>query len=383
MQFVSHLNFLPNCSTKAFKVFAKSEKDFKFIEELNKNAADLNVTLEKPARTMNASFIFTIPECKRLTVLSMLSDFGVEDFEVFTPDPVIDTKNSRSLKRSNNVEKEIVFDPDIVTRNYISYEESNRYIDMLAEEIRRANPNIFVAVVTEGVSFEGREIKSITIRHTKCRKAPVILIDAGIHAREWHSRSMALYLLNRFVDEAAKDTDGLICQAAFVIVPNVNPDGYEFSRQDGNHMWRKTRRPVGKNCFGVDGNRNYDIHWSDGERERIPCTEVYGGANPFSEPETQTVKKIMERLSGKCKMYISIHTFGNTIIYPWGFTTNQHPRQQQLHAVAQAGVDSARMETGGVFVADQSGSGLVVACKICQHYKQFLVFQALRGSWRK
>lgn len=121
-------------------------------------------------------------------------------------------------------------------------------------------------------------------------------------------------------------------------------------------MWRKTRNPVTKKCIGVDINRNYDSHWYLGKRELYPCSETYRGRKPFSEPETQIVRNIMERTKENCKMYIAIHTFGNTIIYPYGYTTKKHPRQALLQKVAQAGVDAVAIATGGVFKADQSGS---------------------------
>lgn len=124
-------------------------------------------------------------------------------------------------------------------------------------------------------------------------------------------------------------------------------------------MWRKNRRPLSKECAGVDGNRNYDIKWLSGDRERFPCNDVYRGQKAFSENETKIIKNIMNRLRKSCKMYISIHTFGNTILYPYGWTTDKHPRQAQLHKVAKAGSDAVAAKTGGIFKPQQSGSGLV------------------------
>jgi hypothetical protein len=128
-------------------------------------------------------------------------------------------------------------------------------------------------------------------------------------------------LISNLAEEAALDKFGIIYKVSFVILPLVNPDGYEFSRSDSkNKMWRKTRRPVANNCFGVDGNRNFDIRWSQGDREFKACNEVYKGPTAFSEPETKIVRDIMNRLRKRCLMYISVHTFGNSILYPWGFT---------------------------------------------------------------
>ena len=49
------------------------------------------------------------------------------------------------------------------------------------------------------------------------------------------------------------------------ILPVANPDGYVHTFAT-NRLWRKNRRPQGKNkeghnCTGVDLNRNWGYHW--------------------------------------------------------------------------------------------------------------------------
>lgn len=276
--------------------------------------------------------------------------FEILDYEVFNP--VFDNLH-QFKKRFNPISSS--FDDDVITKKYLSHEQTNIYIDNIAQKIRNQNPDIVVDVAVEGYSFETRQIKSITISHISKPNNPVIFIDAGIHAREWHSRSMALYLLYKLVEEASLGKEGLLYKVSFVIVPGANPDGYEYSRK-GDKMWRKNRRPLKGGCVGVDGNRNYDAKWEQGDLETYPCNEVYRGPKPFSEPETKIIRDIMLRLGELCKMYISLHTFGNTILYPYGYANYKHPREAQLHKIAQAGVDAVASETGGHFEAAQSGS---------------------------
>lgn len=126
-------------------------------------------------------------------------------------------------------------------------------------------------------------------------------------------------------------------------------------------MWRKNRRPITDKCIGVDGNRNYDAHWEMGERETIPCQEVYKGNMPFSEPETQAIRSLLTRVKGSTIMYISIHTYGNSILFPNGWSVEHHARHNQLLQIAKAGANHATSLYGSKFVADQSGSGLYVA----------------------
>lgn len=126
-------------------------------------------------------------------------------------------------------------------------------------------------------------------------------------------------------------------------------------------MWRKNRRPIDENCIGVDGNRNYDAHWFLGDREKIPCEEVYKGEMPFSELETQAIKNLLTRVKSTTILYISIHTFGNSILFPNGWSVEKNWRFESLLKVAQAGAVAASRLYGSKFKADQSGSGLYVA----------------------
>lgn len=324
------------------------QRELNFLNELQRNSSQLQVTIQRPAKRINSSFIFTAPEWQHQNILTLLKKHEISNYEVFDP----------TFKPEANLRRHAYqFNPEIVTRQYLSHEESDDYIENIATLIQKLNPEISAQVKVEALTFERRQMKSITIQY-RGKSNPVIIIDAGMHAREWHSRSMALYLLKQLCDEAILDKRGLIYKASFVIVPDANPDGYEFSRM-GDKMWRKNRQPVpSRKCFGVDPNRNFDVHWNESVREHRPCDEVYGGPMPFSEPETQGIKSIMERWKEQTKMYMSIHTYGNTIIYPYGYTTKPHPHRILLHQIAMAGVNAIYAETKSYFKADQSGSRL-------------------------
>lgn len=328
----------------------RSDKEMSFLKELQRQSFELHASIDHPPRSLNSSFVFSTPDCQQSKVMSMMRRFGISDYEVLRPDVEMENDGSEHSRRSN------IFDEDSVLRKYLSYDESDEYIERMVEIIRNRNSNIIVKTTVESFTYENRMIKSITIMYRTKPENPVIVMEAGIHAREWHAHSLGLYLLKKLADEAALDTNGLIYQASFVIIPGVNPDGYEFSRSK-NKMWRKTRKPVSNSCIGVDGNRNFDAHWEVGQLELNPCEDVYKGTKPFSEPETQVIKKVLDEWRGQCKLFVSIHTYGNSIIYPWGWTTESHPRRDQLQKIAQAGADAVFKATGTRFVTDQSGTG--------------------------
>ena len=94
-------------------------------------------------------------------------------------------------------------------------------------------------------------------------KKPSILIIGGIHAREWLAPATLIHMINTFTTRHLSDPNVKLLLEKFnwYFVPVVNPDGYEYSRNQ-ERLWRKTRSPQnGTGCVGVDGNRNFGYHW--------------------------------------------------------------------------------------------------------------------------
>lgn len=103
-------------------------------------------------------------------------------------------------------------------------------MDDLAEE----NPEL-VTVINAGLSYEGRQIKYVRISTTRFEnpRKPVIVIDAMVHAREWVTTPVAIYIIEQLVKEAANSAlaDGI----DWIIIPLANPDGYEYSIDEVSH----------------------------------------------------------------------------------------------------------------------------------------------------
>lgn len=72
--------------------------------------------------------------------------------------------------------------------------------------------------------MQGRNIEMIIIKNKAKTNKNGVLIDAGIHAREWLTHTTVLYL----IDHLVKDNT-LLNLMDFYIIPCLNPDGYEFS----------------------------------------------------------------------------------------------------------------------------------------------------------
>jgi murein tripeptide amidase MpaA len=57
---------------------------------------------------------------------------------------------------------------------------------------------------------------------------PAVLVDGGIHAREWIAPAMALYIIHQLVEHNDTNSD-LTDGVDWLILPVLNPDGYEYS----------------------------------------------------------------------------------------------------------------------------------------------------------
>jgi len=213
-----------------------------------------------------------------------------------------------------------------------NYNETNS----LLRQMEARYPSL-AQVTTIGYSVEGRELNVIKISDNVNSEEiePNIFIVGCHHAREWISVEVPLlfsqYLLEHYQDnqEVRRAVDG----AQIYIVPLINPDGLEFSIHT-YRMWRKNRRNNGNLSWGVDLNRNYGFMWGydDEGSSPNPYSDVYRGPEPFSEPETETVRQFL--LSHPPMGTLSYHSYGELIIYPWGYTHNPAQDTAEMDQIA-------------------------------------------------
>lgn len=225
------------------------------------------------------------------------------------------------------------------------------------EQEHKVNPQ--VKVKTVGKSFEGRDIKTVTITNGDGKVKNSIFIDAGIHAREWIAPATALYLINRLLDPKSNFSK-LLEELDFVIQPIVNPDGYEHTF-NGNRFWRKTRSIGSSPCIGVDANRNYDFHWHEVGSSEINCAETYHGPKAFSEKESQTSRDIMQSLKPNCKFFLTLHSYGNYLLYPWAYSKDLPDNWKDMEEVAQAGAAAMKNATGVEYTVGSTSNTLYPA----------------------
>jgi hypothetical protein len=156
---------------------------------------------------------------------------------------------------------------------------------------------------------------------------PCIYYFAEHHAREPISLEVTMNILDHILQNYGTDptiTENIDNQQVW-FVPLVNPDGHKVVTDEQNTMWRKNIRDNDENGMinvtgysasdGVDPNRNYGWHWGGASTNWI--SETYQGPIPFSEPELQAVRDLMEQhhfIAG-----VSYHSYGELVLYPYGY----------------------------------------------------------------
>lgn len=183
---------------------------------------------------------------------------------------------------------------------------------------------------------------------------PSLLMHSGIHAREWISPMTSLHLLHKLATDCSSN-----CDVDYYFAPIVNPDGYEYSRTV-DRMWRKNRAVnQDSSCFGVDLNRNWDFKFGVGASSN-PCSETFKGPKPFSEPETKAISQRMSEVDN-LKLVLAVHSYGQKIYYPWGWTSKPTVDHEDLVRAGNAFAEAVARAGGNSYQVENSASGLYYA----------------------
>lgn len=192
---------------------------------------------------------------------------------------------------------------------YRSYEESTE----IFRNLQTKYPKNF-KIESIGQTWEKREINLITIS-TDIKRAdekPALFFTGTIHAREWIGHELAIEFANYILENFQTDTtlQSYLSGTTIYMVPCANPDGFEYSR---NHFsfWRKNRRVNADGSYGVDLNRNFPIGYV---KSTATTSNVYGGPEPFSEPETRALRDFVESHTN-ITIALDYHSQGN-VFFP-------------------------------------------------------------------
>ena len=157
-------------------------------------------------------------------------------------------------------------------------------------------------------------------------RRPAVLYSSTQHAREWIANEVNRRLMNQYIDGwRANDPEikKLLKTTELWFVLVANPDGYEYTF-DVERLWRKNLRDnngdgqitVGD---GVDPNRNFPNHFKYDEEgsSSITSSETYRGPAAASEPETQAMKGLLDRIG--FEFQVNYHSNGQWLLYAEGW----------------------------------------------------------------
>lgn len=203
----------------------------------------------------------------------------------------------------------------------------------------------------------------VPVTTTTVLSKPHFFLLAAIHARELTPAETAARFAERLVAGYGVDPDitWLLDYNQIHIVPIGNPDGRKFAEQ--LEWWRKNTNTtdscleIGSNeplfpLYGVDLNRNSSFQWNMCEGNSCSsgdsCSIVFRGSAPASEPETEAIESYMRSIFADRRgpqiadaapldtsgLMISMHSFSELILYPWGFRAAVAPNRDQLRTLA-------------------------------------------------
>lgn len=162
-----------------------------------------------------------------------------------------------------------------------------------------------------------------------------VLYTSLHHAREPGGMMTLVYYMYYLLENYNTDPQihALVDNSEMYFIPCVNPDGFQYNimtNPGGGGMWRKNRRDNADGTYGIDLNRNYGYNWGYDDFGSSPMTadETYRGTSAFSEPETQLMQSFTN--AHAFRLALNYHTFGNYLIYPWGYVPDLYTPDSAL-----------------------------------------------------
>ena len=221
-----------------------------------------------------------------------------------------------------------------------------------------ANPTLVKPLTLKNPTLEGRPVEGIEITPDVAAKdgKPVFLQMGVHHAREWPAGEMPMeWAIDLVKSYKAGDprTRELLEKTRVIVVPIINPDGFNLSREapidslqpvvDPSFAYKRRNcrvtdlaTPMPGECGmqanrnrGTDPNRNYAGFWGGAGASFSAINDTYRGAAPFSEPETQNVRDLVS--TRQVATLITNHTYSDLVLRPPGVRAQGDPPDEPIY----------------------------------------------------
>jgi hypothetical protein len=216
-------------------------------------------------------------------------------------------------------------------------------------QIAAQNPKI-TKLLNIGKSVNGQDILALKIsknaRTTQDGRKPAVLYLGAQHAREWITPEMIRRLARYFISNYSSNSTirRLVDDNELWFVPVANPDGYDFTFEDGQRLWRKNLHDNNGDgqitaVDGVDPNRNFPTKWGYDNEGSSPdlTSETYRGTGPASEPETKAFDNLARRVG--FEFVVNYHSAAELLLYGVGWQVAT-PTPDDVLYEAMAGDDA-------------------------------------------
>lgn len=219
-----------------------------------------------------------------------------------------------------------------VRGTYLSYTQINDSLRTLALNY----PSLCAFDSLPYPTFEGRWIYGVKISDYPQldEDEPGFMIDGCHHSREWATPQAVLFFADSMLRSYGEvpEIAEIINTTQLYCFPIVNVDGYVYDYPAGL-SWRKNREPFG-GAIGTDCNRNYgggcngsiDGYWGavdEGQATHYPSSATFCGAFAHSGDEIQAYTQYVR--DKKIVTGFSLHSYGEQVMYPWGYTGQPTP----------------------------------------------------------
>ena len=225
-------------------------------------------------------------------------------------------------------------------QQYISYQETIDFLNQAMGE----HPDL-IRLQNIGDTWEGRPIMMVTVSQdvAYADEKPALLYTGTIHAREWIGIELATKFIKYIIDNYKTNPRLLraLTRNTLYMVPCLNPDGFEYSRRHFS-FWRKNRRDNGDGTFGVDLNRNFSVRFRKGSET---SSNIYGGPEAFSEPETQAIKNFVDNRPN-ITVALDYHSQGNVFFPAHKFNHEEELEGTDLNLLCANMAGEIRKVTG-------------------------------------
>ncbi|KAK5662779.1 hypothetical protein OQA88_6187 [Cercophora sp. LCS_1] len=226
----------------------------------------------------------------------------------------------------------------------------------------------YTEITSIGKSAEGRDILAFRVGERSADETgprKTILVTSGQHAREWIGVSTANYLLWSMVDAFKKDqmAKKLLQHFDIVFIPVLNPDGYDYTWHE-DRLWRKSRQQTKTRfCRGLDLDHAFGYEWGSAEHQTDPCSESYGGEEPFQAVEASQLAswaKNQTENSTKFIGFLDLHSYSQQILFPYSYSCAvDPPNRENLEELAVGLSKAIRLSSGELYTVASACEGAV------------------------